>query len=189
MISLSRAKIPALLAFLAVSMVGCATQVVEKPSAVTRATTNLGEFDRVVLVKGEIAPTYAEHGANIKAVNKIDEILAQQLPGVLDNVEVRTLDEYKSMKSSLGADALVIRPYVKQVKFIGGAARFWAGAMAGSSVVVMDVFFEKGTGGEPLSTPGFQRTAGAYTDMVGVASNRMLSDVAQDVVNYVIANK
>lgn len=189
MYSLSRAKIPALLLFLTMTMVGCATQIVEKPSAVTRATTPLGEFDRVVLVEAEIAPTYAEHGANIKAVNKIDEILEEQLPGVLGNLEVRTLAEYKTMKSSLDADVLVIRPYVKQVKFIGGAARFWAGAMAGSSVVVMDVFFESGAGGEPLSTPGFQRTAGAYSDVVGVASNRMLNDVAQDVINYVSANK
>lgn len=182
-------KIPALLMALSLTLVGCATQVTEQPSKVTRATTNLGEFDRVLLVNAEIAPTYAGQGPNIKAVNKIDEVLAQHIGGVLDNVEVTTLDEYEALKPSLNKDVLVIKPYVKQVKFIGGAARFFAGAMAGSSVVVMDVSFENGAGGEPLSNPGFMRTAGAYTDYMGVSSNRMLSDVAQDVTNYVIANK
>ena len=83
---------------------------------------------------------------------------------------------------------LVIAPKIKQIKFIGGAARFWAGAMAGSFVVVMDVHFIDASTGELIVSPGFQRTAGAYSDAFGTASNRMLSDVAQDVAIYVQGN-
>lgn len=189
MVLSSRITSLTLLALLSVFTLGCATQVTEQPSKITRATTNFGDFSRVILVKAEIAPSYAGQGANIKAVNKIDEILALRLGGVLDNVEVKTRDEVAAMKLSPDANVLVIKPYVKQIKFIGGAARFWAGAMAGSSVVIMDTSFERGQGGKVLANPGFMRKAGAYTDAFGVASNQMLEDVSQDVINYVIANR
>jgi hypothetical protein len=182
-------KLSALLVLVTALVSGCATQVTETPSKVTPATTDLGEFSQVILVKTEIAPTYASHPANLKAVKKIDEILAERLGGVLENVQVKTLDQIKSENLANNGNVLFIKPYVKQIKFIGGAARFWAGAMAGSSVVIMDVAFEDGANGTKLSNPGFMRKAGAYTDAFGVASNAMLDDVAQDVVNYVAANK
>ncbi|HTF85667.1 MAG TPA: hypothetical protein VL987_13880 [Cellvibrio sp.] len=170
---------------------GCATQITEQPSKVTRATVNLGEYKKVILVKSEIAKPYANQSANIKAVNKIDEVLASRLGAIFDEVEVKTAQEVAAMDFSAieERDVLLIKPLVKQVKFIGGAARFWAGAMAGSSVVILDASFEEAKTGKQLSNPGFLRKAGAYTDAFGVASNAMLSDVAQDVANYAIANK
>lgn len=166
---------------------GCATQITETPSPVTPSKTRFAEFKRVVLVRSTIAPAYAGHEANVKAVNKIDEVLVSRINSILDNVEIATPEQLKAMKLS-DPKVLVIKPLVKQVKFIGGAARFWAGAMAGSSVVVMDVAFERGDG-QKLSNPGFMRKAGAYTDAFGVASNRMLNDVAEDVANYIMANR
>ena len=166
---------------------GCATQVTETPSPVTPSKARFGGFEKVILVRTAIAPTYGEHEANIKAVNKIDEVLASRINAILDNVEIKTADQLKAMNLS-DPDVLVIKPYVKQIKFIGGAARFWAGAMAGSSVVIMDVAFERGDG-QKLSNPGYMRKAGAYSDAFGVASNRMLNDVVEDVANYVMANK
>lgn len=170
---------------------GCATQITEEPSKITRSTVNFGEYKKVILVKSEIAKPYANQSANIKAVKKIDEVLAQRLAAIFDNVEVKTAEEVAAMDFSTGADrdVLLVKPLVKQIKFIGGAARFWAGAMAGSSVVILDTSFEEAKTGKQLSNPGFLRKAGAYTDAFGVASNAMLSDVAQDVANYVIANR
>lgn len=170
---------------------GCATQITEEPSKITRSTVNFGEYKKVILVKSAIAKPYANQSANIKAVKKIDEVLAQRLAAIFDNVEVKTAEEVAAMDFSTGADrdVLLVKPLVKQIKFIGGAARFWAGAMAGSSVVILDTSFEEAKTGKQLSNPGFLRKAGAYTDAFGVASNAMLSDVAQDVANYVIANR
>lgn len=170
---------------------GCATQITEEPSKVTRSTTNFSEYNKVILVKTAIAKQYANQAANIKAVNKIDEVLAQRFAAIFDNVEIKTAEEVAAMDFSKGSDrdVLLVKPLVKQIKFIGGAARFWAGAMAGSSVVILDASFEEAKTGKQLSNPGFLRKAGAYTDAFGVASNAMLSDVAQDVANYAIANK
>lgn len=186
---MSHFNLAAMLILFTALISGCATQVTETPSKVTPASTRLGQFDQVILVKTEIAPSYASHPANLKAVKKIDEILAERLGGIFTNVQVKTKEQVKSENLEKNGKVLFIKPYVKQIKFIGGAARFWAGAMAGSSVVIMDVAFEDGSNGKKLSNPGFMRKAGAYTDAFGVASNAMLDDVAQDVVNYVAANK
>lgn len=167
---------------------GCATQVVEQPNPVTPATKNLGSFDRTILVKGEIMPPYAEQGANIKAVNKIDEVLARDLTPVVNALEVMTLEEAEGMDLA-GKNTLVIRPVVKQIKFINGGARFFAGSFAGSSVVVMDVKFVDGATGAMLAEPGYYRKASAFGDGFGISDNRMLSAVATDVVNYAMANR
>ena len=169
---------------------GCATQVTEEPSKITRSDIPFGQFDKVVLVKAEIAEEFAGHGANVKAANKIDEILAQKLSAQFGDFSVMTLEEAQQMfpGNTSNDNTLIIKPLIKQIKFIGGAARFWAGAMAGSSVVIMDTAFIDGNSGRVLSNPGYYRKAGAYTDIVGVASNEMLEDIAVDVANYTRTN-
>ncbi len=176
-----------LLAAASVMSAGCATQVTEQPNAVTAATVPLGSFDRTFLVKATIQAPYAGQGANIKAVNKIDEILARDLASILNDVTVVSAEEAQGMDMS--GNTLVVRPNVKQVKFIGGGARFFAGAWAGSSVVVMDVAFQDGATGAELANPGYYRKASAYGDGFGIGDNLMLSNVASDVVNYTMANR
>ncbi|GLS25746.1 hypothetical protein [Marinibactrum halimedae] len=171
-------------------LASCATQIVETPSRVTPATVKLSTFKKVVLVDAELAPNYAGQGANEKAAKKINEHLQMKLSGIFSDLEVVSVEESKakSYTQYSNNEVLVIKPYIKQIKFIGGAARFWAGAMAGSSVVIMDTAFLDGASKNQLSNPGFERSAGAYTDAFGIASNRMLEDVAYDVVNYVNSN-
>jgi len=167
---------------------GCATQVSEQPNPVTRTAKPLGTFDRTLLVKADIAEAYAGQGANIKAVNKIDEVLQNELTPVLNNLEVVTADQLAGMDLA-GSNTLVVRPLVKQIKFIGGGARFFAGAMAGSSVVIMDTAFIDGSTGEVMAEPGYYRKAGAFGDGLGIGDNRMLSEVAQDVGRYAQTNR
>ena len=176
---------------LLIGLVGCATQVTEKPTTTKRASIKLGDFKQVVLVASEIAPTYAEHSANIKAVNKIDEILSVRLKGLSEGVAVIKADELEKWTTSASqkGDTLIIKPYVKQIKFIGGAARFWGGALAGSSVVIIDAILEDAATGEVVGKMGSYRKAGAYADPFGIGSNRMLEDAAQDIINYISANQ
>jgi hypothetical protein len=174
-----------------IGLVGCATQVTEQPTITKRASINLGDFKKVVLVTSEMPPKYANQGANIKAANKIDEILNTRIRGFFENVTVVKTEDLGALSTSASqkGDMLVIKPYIKQVKFIGGAARFWAGAMAGSSVIIMDVTFEDAATGELIGQTGTYRKAGAYTDVLGISSNRMLDDAAQDIVVYISANR
>jgi hypothetical protein len=170
---------------------GCATQITETPAPVTRTRVPLGGFERVVLFKSKIADKYAGQGPNIKAANKIDEHLENGLRSIFDQLEVKGFDETEAddYSTSSANEVLLIKPYIKQIKFIGGAARFWVGAMAGSSVVIMDVAYQDAASGEKLSEPGFQRVAKAFSGAFGIADNRMLNAVAQDVINYTSANR
>lgn len=169
----------------------CATQVVETPSDIQRSSIPLGEFKRIILVEAELASIYAGQSANEKAAKKINEILASETRKNLDNVEQVSLEEFKAidLSSVESKDVLVIKPLIKQIKFIGGAARFWAGAMAGSSVVIMDTVFIDGASNEQIGITGSYRKAGAYTDVYGISSNGMLSEVSQDVGMYIAVNK
>jgi hypothetical protein len=179
------------IAALFIGLAGCSTQVTEKPTATKRASIKLGDFKQVVLVASKIAPTYAAHSANIKAVNKIDEILSVRVNSLFEGVAVIKADQLEkwTTTASQKGDTLIIKPYVKQIKFIGGAARFWGGAMAGSSVVIMDAIFEDAATGEVIGKMGTYRRAGAYADPFGIGSNRMLDDAAQDITNYISANQ
>lgn len=186
---LSPIKVLAMLSILGI--VGCATQVTEKPVEIKRSTVPFSEFKKVILVKSEIRKPYAGQAANIKAANKIDEILAGQIKSMFDQVEVVSYQEYEKngISATTPKDTLVIRPIVKQIKFIGGAARFWAGAMAGSSVVIMDVNCIDAATKEIIGQAGYYRKAGAYSDPFGVGSNLMLNDIAIDISNYINNNK
>lgn len=178
-------------AVLLIGLAGCATQVTEKPTKTKRASINLSDFKQVVLVATEIAPTYADNGANIKAVNKIDELLNLRVSELFEDVAVVELDEVdkRTLAAAEKGDTLLIKPYVKQIKFIGGAARFWGGAMAGSSVVIIDAVFVDAATGEVIGKTGTYRKAGAYSDPFGIGSNRMLDDAAQDIINYIASNQ
>ena len=171
-------------------MTACATQVTEKPSDIKRSTVPLSEYDQVVLVGAELLGEYAGQGANEKAKRKIDQVMESGLQQQFENFSTMSVSEYQANKptASGSKQVLVIQPVIKQIKFVGGAARFWAGAMAGSSVVIMDVnLIDAGTN-ERIGVAGYYRKASAYGDGFGIGSNRMLEDVANDVVNYVRTN-
>lgn len=173
-------------------LTGCATQITEEPAKPVRASVPLGTFTSVLLVEAELAPEYAGQGANEKAVKKINEVLAGQVAMNLNNVKSITLEEYQSQsytKPTGAKQTLIVQPYIKQIKFIGGAARFWAGAMAGSSVVIMDTTFIDAATGEEVGKYGSYRKAGAYSDGFGIQSNIMLNTVAEDVGLYISSNR
>lgn len=173
-------------------LTGCATQVTEVPSQPVRASVPLGEFKKIIVVEAELAPEYAGQGANEKAARKINEGLLRHVSNYLSGARSVTLSEFKAISFAedlAQKDTLIIKPYIKQIKFIGGAARFWAGAMAGSSVVIMDTAFIDAASGEQIGLFGSYRKAGSYSDAFGVQSNVMLDQVAEDVGVYISANR
>ena len=189
MFKLNSIKLLSILSLLALVTSGCATKITETPSPVTPTKVKLGSYSKVILVQSEIAPTYAKNAENIKAANKIDSELKQSMNTIFPSLEVKSPAEAKKMIATPDTKVLVIKPYIKQIKFIGVGARIMVGAMAGSSVVIMDVTYIDGSNGEKLSNPGFMRQAGAYSDAFGVASNSMLSEIARDVLLYTASNK
>lgn len=136
---------------------------------------NFGHFELHHVV---LSPAYAQHNANQRATAKIDNQLQLVLgPQLLrwEKGEGRTLE---------------IEPYIEEIKFISGGARFWAGAMAGSSAVVMRVNFKDAETGTIIDSPTFYQHASAMSGAwsIGGADNAMLDRVANNVNAYVLSN-
>lgn len=85
---------------------------------------------------------------------------------------------------------LIIEPRVRELKFVGGGARFFAGSLAGSSAVRMSVKLTDKATGEVVAEPEFyQRAAamgGAYS--VGGTDNAMLVRITSVVNEYLRRN-
>lgn len=161
---------------------GCATNL-SKPSGPPQpASVRFGTFDQVELEPVAIAPSFAEAGANKKAARKINELLQQQMAYVFPGLNNAATQE---------GSVLLIRPVIKEIKFIGGAARFWVGAMAGSSAVLMEVVYLDKDTGAMIAKAEFYDQASAYAGAhnMGASDNLMLNNVVTQIINYTSANR
>lgn len=165
---------------------GCATHIRKPASAPMPSRVKFSEFNAFVLKPIAIAPAFAKAGANQKAARKIDGKLFDEMKVAFPGI-VRAAAE----PPVAGARTLVIEPRVEQIKFIGGAARFWVGAMAGSSAVLMQVNFIDQQSGEVVANPEFYRGANSFSGgwSVGVTDNLMLDEIARDIVQYAAYNR
>jgi len=165
---------------------GCATTPrpaapVETPN-IEPPKVRFSEFKNVELKSVQLVPRFAAHSANQKARNKVDEELATRLRAVFP--EMTKVDS--SSTPTPGVRTLVIEPVITDIKFIGGAVRFWAGAMAGSSHIKMTVTYRDSSTGEAIAEPHFYAHANAMAGAwsIGQADNAMLRRIAQDAVTY-----
>jgi hypothetical protein len=162
---------------------GCATNLAKPDGPPQPTSVKLSTFQTVTMKEVEIAPDFASAGANQKAARKINEVLVSNMRLVFPDLREASGEDVKT--------GLLIEPWIQEIKFIGGAARFWVGAMAGSSAVLMKVNFRDASTGELIGEPQFYRDASAYAGgwTMGSTDNKMLEDVAKDVVNYVSLNR
>ncbi len=164
-----------------ISIQGCATRISQPAQPPQPAQEKFGNFENVVLKEVSIATPYASSGANKKAAKKINEQLKQRMSVILPNLNAAQKD----------GRTLVIDPQIKEIKFIGGAARFWAGALAGSSAVLMEVTYMDQDTGTVLASPEFYSQAAAMAGgwSVGATDNLMLDRIVSEIGNYTSANR
>ncbi|MDR0902439.1 MAG: hypothetical protein LBM92_06690, partial [Opitutaceae bacterium] len=131
-----------------------------------------------------LAPRYANNDTNKKALVKIQENLSL----VMDP----TITNWNHIGATKGTPqrTLVITPVVSEIKFIGGAARFWVGPVAGSSAVILRVAIVEKETGKTIATPEFYSSAGSWNGSwtVGGTDNAMLGRTATKVSDYLIKN-
>ena len=165
---------------------GCATHITGPTQKPMPTKIRFGEFKNVEMKSVGISEKFASAGANQKALRKIDEILFRDIKYSFPSLK----RVKKGSDFSKTADrTLQITPFVKEIKFIGGAARFWVGPMAGSSAVLMQVTYRDSSTGQIIANPEFYRKAGAFEGGFCIPDNKMLEDIAQDVINYSLYNK
>jgi hypothetical protein len=136
---------------------------------------NFGQFKLHPVAQN---PADEKDDANQRATQKIDEELQSTLGAQLlrwDKGEGRTLE---------------IEPRVEEIKFVSGGKRFWAGWLAGSSAVVMQVNFKDADTGTTIAAPTFYQHASAMSGAfsIGGADNAMLYRIAEIINDYVVRN-
>lgn len=171
--------------FMVLGLMGCATHITKPAEPPQPAKIKLGSFSSIYMKDVSINEAFADSSANQKALNKINEVMFNNMRMTFPNLQKLPANE------KAGASALIIQPHIKEIKFIGGAARFWAGAMAGSSAVLLQATFINAKDSSIIADPEFYRAAGAYAGAwsMGGADNRMLEDIANDVVQYASYNR
>ncbi|MGR9072053.1 MAG: hypothetical protein ACU833_03195 [Gammaproteobacteria bacterium] len=178
-----------ILFFFALNLLGgCATTGIGPQDARNSVSTEkLSTYDPVFMKHASLAPAYRDSSANLAALKKIDENLFKEMHALFPN-----LAEYPSDASIAvtAGNALIIEPYVEKIKFIGGAARFWAGALAGSSAVILKMTYRDQATGKVLCDPSFFQRAsamgGAWT--FGAHDNSMLFRIAQVAADHAREN-
>jgi hypothetical protein len=87
---------------------------------------------------------------------------------------------------NLDGRVLDVEPHILQLKFVSGGARFFAGALAGSSAVLMRVKFVDAHTGQVVADPEFYQRAAAYGGAwsIGGTDNGMLARIATVVQEY-----
>jgi len=136
---------------------------------------NFGQFNLYPVVPN---PADENDDANQRATQKIDNQLQLTLGAQLlrwDKSEGRTLE---------------IEPKIEEIKFVSGGKRFWAGAFAGSSAVVMQVNFKDADTGNTIAAPTFYQHASAMGGAwsIGGTDNAMLYRIAEIITDYVVRN-
>ncbi|QSA98867.1 DUF4410 domain-containing protein [Methylococcus sp. EFPC2] len=161
-------------------LTACATNI--KPTAESNPapTAKFSDFSRY-----ELAPVQAgsaEVAAQTAAVAKIQEHLDEKLGA--------RLKQWNAQPAKSPARTLRIEPTVTELKFVGGAKRFFAGAMAGSSAVILKARITEKETGKLVASPEFysksSAMAGAVT--IGGNDNAMLGRIANALAVYVINN-
>lgn len=144
----------------------------------------LAAFERYELKPVVLVGVYAGQPANEKALESFQRNLDER-------VGAWVAEQNAKPASHEPVRTLVIEPRIEKVRFIGGGARFWAGALAGSSQVLVKMKLTDQASGAVVAEPEFYQhakgMAGAWT--FGAADNSMLIRTASMALDYLQANQ
>ena len=162
------------LASLMILLSGCATNIhptVATNPPPTRALSTFGMF--------EIRPlTVDDSVEEPDAVAKIREVCGGKLESLI-----------ASWNRGKG-DTLVIEPRIRELKFVSGANRVFAGAMAGSSAVRITAKLSEKSSGAVVAEPEFYQRASAWSGSFtyGAQDNDMLRRICTVAEDYLRRN-
>jgi hypothetical protein len=155
-----------------------AKQITNPPPSVA-----LNTFDKFEISPIAMGAPYAGQDANEDAKKRVQANLDEKVQPMLAQWNAA---EAKNTPPK----TLKIEPTIRHVKFIGGAARFWAGAAAGGSAVLMTVKLSDAASGEVIAEPEFYQHANKFgaAYSFGATDKNMLVREAELVAEYLRAN-
>lgn len=141
-----------------------------------------GQFQRFEARPITMDAPYAGQAPNEEAKAAIQKNLDERLGPLLA--------DWNAKPAGAAPRTLVLEPRIEHVKFITGGKRFWAGAFAGGSAVLMTMKVTDAATGEVIAQPEFYQHAnkmGAAWSF-GATDKAMLVRIAGMIANYVQAN-
>lgn len=173
----------AVLITLVIMFAGCASdparraKVAEEESARLPApSTPLSSFGQVELKPMEMGPDVARDSAKVAVAKDLDAKLQAALQGFLADWNAQRT------KTAAGGRTLIIQPRVVNLRMIGGANRFFAGAFAGESSIDMYLDLKDASTGAAVGNPRIIRNSGAMAGAWSVgATDRNLLDYIADI--------
>jgi hypothetical protein len=164
-------------------LTGCVTRITTDITQNPPPAEKFSALNRFEMAKIELVAPYAGQEANERALIKIQENVSLKAEPLL-----RGWNEAGAGITPVRT--LLFTPVVTEIKFIGGGTRFWVGAMAGSSAVILKVTITEKESGKVIATPMFYARAaamgGAWT--FGSTDNLMLVRIAGRFTDYLAAN-
>jgi hypothetical protein len=145
----------------------------------TSALSAFQRFESAPIVMG--APWAGQKGNDI-AKDKLQ-----------DNLDLRLkplLAEWNAKEAGETPRTLRIEPTIKHIRFITGGKRFWGGAFAGGSSILVSVKLIDATSGEVVAEPEFYQHANAMGAAwsFGATDKTMLIRISNMVTEYVRNN-
>lgn len=146
-------------------------------------STALEVFDRFEIAPIGMVDPYAGQPANEQAKERLQVNLDERVPPLLAEWNARP-------EKNQPPRTLMIEPTIRHVKFVSGKARFWAGAFAGGTAVLMTVKLSDAASGEVIAEPEFYQHANAMgaAYSFGATDKAMLIRVTDMVTDYLKSN-
>src|SRR5262245_21803054 len=146
-------------------------------------STALKAFDRFEVSPIEMGAPYAGQPANEDAKTRLQGYVDERVPAIISAWNAAE-PKYSPPRT------LKIQPLIRHVKFVSGKARFWGGAFAGGTALLMTVKLTDAATGEVIAEPEFYQHANAMgaAYSFGGTDKAMLGRTAELMANYLRAN-
>lgn len=113
-------------------------------------------YDKYELLPIAMGPPYAGDKGKEAAKDKIQAYMDTETNPIIEQWN-------KEAAAGTRGQSLLIEPRIEKLKVVSGAARFWAGALAGDSYVIMKFRITEQPGGTLLAEPEFYQRAAAMS--------------------------
>lgn len=143
----------------------------------------LNTFDRFEIAPIDMVAPYAGQDINEEAKGRLQTNLDERVPPLLT--------EWNAVAAkSSPPRTLRIEPVVRHVRFVSGKARFWGGAFAGGTAVLMTVKLSDAATGDVIAEPEFYQHANAMGAAwtFGSTDKAMLVRTTDLIADYLKSN-
>jgi hypothetical protein len=165
----------------------CATNIHAPSDVYSPAKVKLEQFNSITYAPLAVAEQVPQDSSNMRAIAKIEEHMQQKLKNVFG--ETVFSDSLNLAQANADGTQLIAYTDLVDLKFVSGGARFMVGAMAGSSAVIVKLTIVNSATGEEVVNTSFYQKASAFSGQFGVADNKMLEAIVDDIRQYLLVNK